>query len=64
MRHVWERRKCIFYKVMIGEHEERDRLEDAGVVRVMILNYTVKIHGRRARTKFICLRTVPSSGLL
>jgi len=38
MWHVRERRKCIFYKVMIGEHEERDLLEDVGVDGRIILN--------------------------
>lgn len=33
-----ERKKCIFYKVMIGEHEERDLLEDADVGGRIILN--------------------------
>jgi hypothetical protein len=30
-------KKYIFYKVMNGEHEERDRLEDAGVDGRIIL---------------------------
>jgi hypothetical protein len=38
MRHVWERRKYMFYTIMIGEHEERDRLEDAGVDGRVTLN--------------------------
>jgi len=38
MWHVWERRKYIFYKVMICEHEERDLLEYAGVGGRIILN--------------------------
>jgi hypothetical protein len=31
-------KKCIFYKVMNGEHEERGRLEDAGIDGRIILN--------------------------
>jgi len=38
MWHVWDRGKCIFYKVMIGEYEERDGLEDAGVDGGIISN--------------------------
>ena len=38
MGHVLERRNFIFYRFMIGEHEERERLEEAGVDGRVILN--------------------------